>query len=247
MSTIRDASFLQAWLTFLRQLAMARSYPMPYGLDAAGPAVRNPFLEHLLPSMLFVRLLSLLDQALLIYLDQEGLTVPRAYKNRRALKGRLEFLRDHGVLQDYVALDDLRDRRNGLAHDAAKHCDWNDLHAAVDAVERELQPLRFVAKRPQYEPYAERSAAQDSNDPDAVCEWHYRFGLREAGSHVLAVTWAPNYFVISSAGQRNATTRRLARLGIGHVAASISSTTDSIGSARTMCDSGNHVLCTPKT
>jgi len=190
MSTVRHEPFWQAWLTFLRQLTMARNYPLPYSLDAVGPTVRNPFLEHLLPSILFVRVVSLLDEALRIYLDQESLTIPKSYRHRKALKGRLEFLRDRSVLHHYDELDALRDRRNALAHDAANHCSWDDVDSAIDVLEAELQPLGFVAERPLYEPYAERSGAQDSSDPEAVCQWQYRFGLRQKEAEVLAVTWS---------------------------------------------------------
>lgn len=53
----------QVWRTYLIQRALASEYVQPYrvGLVLGGMGARNPILEELLPSMLFVRLMTVLE------------------------------------------------------------------------------------------------------------------------------------------------------------------------------------------
>jgi len=78
MPKILDDDFLKAWHRFLQELELAKNYHLPYALDNLfGATPRNPLLEKLLPSLLYIRLVSLLDDALNLYLDNHGLTIKK--------------------------------------------------------------------------------------------------------------------------------------------------------------------------
>ncbi len=176
MSNFLNGDILKAWHRLLQELELARNYHMPYLLHGFGGTFRNPLLDYLLPSLLYVKLVAILDEALVFYIKHHGLTVPKKYK--KSLHGRIEFLNDQGLIADYSSLHKIRDLRNLLAHEVSEMTDWAKLDTDLNTIENELQKLGFVGDRPQYEFFGERSAMRECDEPGVAFAQDYRFGIK---------------------------------------------------------------------
>lgn len=178
-------SFLTSWHALLQEVELARNYPAPYQLTSAVGAGRNVILEALLPSLLYIRAIDLLDQALRIHMQQRSLALPQSYRD--SLAGRIGFLGDQALLSDRAALNRLKDRRNELAHDSVHKPSWAELDAATIQIHKELRHLGFAGDRPHYQFYAEKSPIRASAHEGAKRERTLSFGLKRDGRVVLEV------------------------------------------------------------
>ena len=179
--------FRTGWHRFLQEVELSRNYPMSYRLNAIGAAPRNPLLERILPSLLYIKLATLLDDALQTHISDRKLTVPSKYHD--SFGGRINFLADHGALSEPRQWRRIKKRRNELAHESDAHADWEELDNAISPAHNELQHLGFVGPRPRYEPFAERSALRETSRADALCECTYSFGLKRDEKIVVKIEW----------------------------------------------------------
>ena len=177
MSSFLNDDILNAWHRLLQELQLARNYHKPYLLSGFGGTFRNPLLDYLLPSLLYVKLVAILDEALVFYIKHADLTMPKK-KYENSLYGRIEFLNDQGLIANYVSLHEIRGLRNSLAHEFSETTDWAKLDTDLNTTENELQKLGFVGDRPQYEFFGERSAMQGGNEPGVAFVQDYRFGIK---------------------------------------------------------------------
>jgi hypothetical protein len=177
----------ESWRWLLQEIVLARNV---FRLGATiGPAVNKPVLDLLLPSLLFVRATSMLDEALADYIDGKGYAVPKKYGT--TLHGRLRFLNDQGKLAYSQELRDLKDRRNTIAHRSnvastvqPTAVTWDELDWAVGVVEESLGRLNLIGPRPNFEFFWERDVDTylDQPPPDKPTvrmTHHYRYGVRE--------------------------------------------------------------------
>lgn len=171
-----SAEIQQAWNRFLQEYELAKNYHMPYLLNGFGGTFRNPLLDYLLPSLLYVKMVAILDEALHSFIGDRGLAVPKKYKN--SLHGRIEYLNDQSLLENYAALHDIRDLRNLLAHEASETTTWDDLNVDIDIVENELRHLDFVGDRPDYKYFGERSKMRDCDESGIAFAQDYQFGIK---------------------------------------------------------------------
>ncbi len=119
---------------------------------SAGPP--NPLVDGILPSLLFVRLGSLLDHALREYISQNGLMPDRTY--RGDFNGRIAFMADSGLLLHATAWHAIREKRNLLAHTLWNKCDWPVLQQAIDTADDELRHLGMAGPKPVFEFFGEQ-------------------------------------------------------------------------------------------
>lgn len=184
--TTRDIP--NAWSRFLQDLELARNYPLTSNLSRLGGAsVRNPLLEDLLPTYLYLRLISLLDEGLSTYIISEGLGSPK----RPDLANRIELLSDQGRLGSAPDLHDLRTRRNSFAHTSQPtYLTWATLDEAVSTIETAFQLLGLVGIRPKYEIFGERSTARADPDPEVSIAWDFEVGLKMDGKRVISFSWS---------------------------------------------------------
>jgi hypothetical protein len=173
----------KTWRTFLIELEFARNYPIVYQLNH-GPAVRNPVLERILPSLLHIKMAALLDEALETYLISTGTT---GYQE--SLYGRISFCSETGRIPHGTALHDIRKRRNDAAHQPATSVSWMQLDQDLTVVHAALQHLGLVCGRPHFDIEAERSEARDSQEPGINCHFDYAVILLENGRKEAAFTW----------------------------------------------------------
>ena len=180
-----------SWERFLLELELARNYFRPYLLFGGGTA-RNPLLDSLLPTLLYVRMAELLDDAFEVHLQNADLRVPKKFGN--SFNGRIEFLEERGVLKDPGEVCRIKDRRNELAHEGNKQATWEEVDADLLFVENELQHLEFVGRRPSFEYFGERLAFRESSEPDASAERDFRVGLKSEGDVVAEFGWTERLF-----------------------------------------------------
>ena len=189
MTTYLNDDIYNSWIRLLQDIELAKNYKMPYTLEL-GTVAPNPLLDNLLPSLLFVRLVSLLDEALAYYLDTKDISLPKGYKND--LCNRLRYLGEEGIIRGVEELQRVREKRNEIAHQQGLYAIWQELGNALDRIESELQNLNFVGTRPRYESYAEKSQARESTEPDVDFAFDYCYGIKEAGEKVIEVSWTVN-------------------------------------------------------
>jgi hypothetical protein len=192
MTETDDKKRLQrCWRVYLLEYELAKHYHYPYLLYMASTN-RNPLLDQLLPSLLLVRAVSILDEVLQFGLDAYGITLPQG-QHRDNLKGRIAILGNNGKLSATDKLQDLRCRRNELAHDILVSATWDELSAAVDLVEAALQELAIVGPRPKLDYFGERSAMSESPDPNVLWTRVFKCGIKENGKVALEFSWRQNF------------------------------------------------------
>ena len=172
------------WHSFLQELVLCQHYHL-FNVPNLSP--RNPVLDAMLSSLLHVKLVAILDEALIEYLEIKSLVVPKkSYGN--SLYGRICFLGDNGALKSAGDLHAVRDRRNSVAHESQEHTDWVTLETDSRIVEGELQYLGFVGPRPDYEFFATRSLA-NTCDPIYLGILDCSCGVKIADEPVLTIGW----------------------------------------------------------
>lgn len=105
------------WYRFWQEFGMAQHHGV--GPTPLGPSPRNPFLDGLLATHLYVSLVAILDEGLEKAREARDLAFPP--RSRKDLHARIELLRDD--LSNADALHEVRDRRNELSHTAGDYSD----------------------------------------------------------------------------------------------------------------------------
>lgn len=187
------------WARLAQDVELSRSYFLIYSLDgpAAGP---NPFLDELLASLCFVRLVSVLDDGLEEYIASNP-TVPRP--KRPVLNDPIKALESAGRLTSQEAKDlhGLREWRNKVAHEAQPtYVNWTLLDDAIRIADAMLQRLGLVGPLPKYEFFAERSKAEDGDQPDVLFLQRYVAGVRVDGRPELSLHWTQKMLRDKSGG-----------------------------------------------
>lgn len=182
-TTYQDVDVYKSWLRHLVDIKLAKSRHMIAAAEHA--AVGWDYVGvTLLPSLLYVRTVSILDEALETYIDDKALTLPKKF--RHTLGGRINVLADLGLIANPQDLRDIKDRRNAIAHDSNKSGSYGDLSQVVDTVERTLQSLNFVGARPRTEVYLRR-VRREPPIPGADLTHDYTHGVKISGITALTI------------------------------------------------------------
>lgn len=180
------------WTQFVLEVELARNYPAVFSPDG-GPQPHHPLLDALLSSLLFVKLASLVDDALNTVILRDGLSTPKANKKPWLdLNTRIEILEHHGRLKpEHVKhLHQIRKWRNQTAHKADPALtDWRFLDEGLRVAEAALMHLGVAGPRPRCEFFVERSKAEDSTDPGVLFVQRYKAGIRVDGKDELTHHW----------------------------------------------------------
>ena len=78
----------KSWIRLLQWIAFARAYPLAYQIMSFGAGVPSPVLDRLLPTLLYVQVVSLFDQALASVIQERK--IPRPPKWKPDLYHRIE-------------------------------------------------------------------------------------------------------------------------------------------------------------
>lgn len=188
-----NEDYIWQYERFLQDLEMARNYAMPYRMAAIGHIARNPILENILPSLLYIRMVSFFNDGLTSYIDNKNFSMPKE-KYRKDFNGRINFLGDNKLIKATDECHRIRERRNSIAHDSTSNATWDEIDKDLSILEEELRNLNLIGQRPSYEFYAERSAMRDSEEPNVLFEQDYCFGLKEDNKKRIKVPWTTKLF-----------------------------------------------------
>jgi len=155
-----------------------------YGLQSH----RDPLLDEFLPSLIYIKAVTILDDAFEMFITSRGLQVPSKYQD--SLAGRIDCLSDIGILFDGSQCHRIRRRRNELAHETGARATWDELENDRNIMHEVLQALRFVADLPRLEFYSERSAMRGSTKPGYSLERDFKYGIKENGKVALEIKWS---------------------------------------------------------
>lgn len=175
-----------AWRRFRLEAEAAKHYPISYSLYI-GHTHRHVLLDGLLPALLHIKATAILDDALALWLEENGHRLSRPYRND--LNGRVQYLADHGLIANGDVLQEVRSRRNAFAHEPDAFCDWLVLQRDIEVIEASMTELDLVKTTPVLEHYAERSAMRGSGEPGVAWERTFEYGVRENGKPALEVKW----------------------------------------------------------
>jgi len=182
-----NASFANAWRVFLLEWELAKNYHLSYSLYT-GSTHRNPLLERLLPSLLYIKAVALLDDGLTEVISIRGLSFPSEGYSA-TLRGRITFLKDQTVLANADELHRIHDRRNILAHDKDGVCTWEELKQDGMWIESTLQGFGIIGARPKLDYYGERSAMRDSDEPGILSVRDFKVGVKENDRPGIEFSW----------------------------------------------------------
>lgn len=193
------------WHSHLQYVVLTRNCHLVSG--TLTPPVTVDYLNIVLPPLAFLRTVSLLDESLQHYLDANGQSLSRPYRND--LNGRITYLNDQRLIANADALHRLRQRRNAVAHRAADVFTdetpliWSEIDVAIDCVESTLQQLGLVGERPAYEFHYGRDVNLYPDDPppekpDVRLTHHYYYGIKDGDDWVIQFTKSLDYHRVSA-------------------------------------------------
>ena len=180
----------EAWRRLRLEAKAAQNYHLPYSLYL-GQTHRDALLEQLLPNLLHIKAVAILDDALELWLKDNGHNLPSNYRND--LNGRIRYFGDHGLIKSPDVLHQIRKRRNALAHEPGKSIDWSVLESDLLSIELCLIPLGLVRETLKLEFYAERSAIEESLEPGIKFSRRFEYGVKEDGKRSLEISWEQKF------------------------------------------------------
>lgn len=186
MPEIALPDIARSWRLFLIQEEAARNYwrsYLMYGLHSH----RDPLLDRILPSLLYIKAVTILDDALRTLIATRGLRMPKRYPD--SLAGRIDFLADGDILDNRAEFHRVRLRRNELAHETASEVTWEELTRDRAAVHGWLLNLGLVVPPTKLEFYCERSAMRASTREGYDHERDFEYGIKENGKLALQIAW----------------------------------------------------------
>lgn len=193
MEHLLSEPIFNAWWKFLLEATLARQH-QKVNFEHIQGSSPNPILDSLLPSLLTLRAVTILDEAMQVYIEHHGPKPPKSYKPSFA--GRIDYLSDQKRITNSADLHHLRERRNALAHEANAQTTWGDFDRDIDIVESALRELGCVGVRPLFDFYAQR-VSKPSTKLGVAIAFDLRYGLKENGEKVFEVSWSREHFLPS--------------------------------------------------
>jgi hypothetical protein len=179
-----------SWRRFRIETEAAKHYHLSYSMYA-GQTHRDKLLEMMLPTLLYIKAVTLLDDSLDLWLSQNNHILSKPYKND--LYGRIEYIADKNFLNDRIQLHQIRDRRNTLAHELMNYCTWEELDKGISIIENCLISFNLVQPTQKLEYFSERSAMESSTDPKVDFSRTFKYGIKEDGEIALEISWTQNF------------------------------------------------------
>lgn len=154
----------RAWHNFMLRKVLLTHQSICFDFYGINDAVHHPIIRNTVASLLYINLVSILDDAI-----QERM-IPDEYKRGKKTKNRLEMLEKAGDLVNFDALIMINRRRNDFAHEWNQESSVQELEQAIERVQEQLQTWGLMIDRGEYELTFERTAARDSSQPGVLFE-----------------------------------------------------------------------------
>jgi hypothetical protein len=180
----------KTWRRFRLEAEAARNYPLSYAMYI-GQTHRDRLLEEILPTLLYIKAVAILDDSLDLWLAANGHQLTKAYRDD--LSGRLQYLGDRKLLPRVAGLHEIRRRRNDLAHSPGASTDWGTFERDIISIEESLLALGLVRTTPKLEYFCERSAVQQSTEPNVNFSRTFAYGVKEDGRPALEIKWTQKF------------------------------------------------------
>lgn len=181
---------VNAWRHFRLEAKAAQNYPLPYSMYI-GQTHRDTLLEKILPTLLYVKAVAILDDALELWLKVNNRKLVAPYRDD--LNGRLEYLNDKGLISNASQLHEVRKLRNTIAHEPGTSCDWAKLEGDISLIETCLVSLELARQTPKLEYVCERSAMEASVEPGVNFSRTFSYGVKENGKLAFEVSWTQKF------------------------------------------------------
>jgi len=169
----RDRDIYGSWLRFFFDLEFASKRTIAMDVH---PLIHDAIGDEIIPSLLYVRLVAILDEAFISYINNEWQQPPKL----TTLGARIDWLKSRSRLKSPTDVYAVKNMRNELAHTSSKRCAWSDLPSAIEIVNGELEHLHFVGPVPVREMSFERNPRPTPN-PGAYVTHDYKFAIKIRG------------------------------------------------------------------
>ena len=176
-----------AWRMYRLEAETVKHYPQSYALYM-GRTHRDILLDQILPTLLYIKAASILDDSLNLWLSDNDHSLRKPYKND--FNGRLCYLSDMSLYQSVEKLHSVRQNRNKYAHEPGERCDWQTLERDLLAIEDCLVSLKLAEPTKELEYFAERSGLEPSQDPNVEFSQRFGYGVKEGQEIALHISWS---------------------------------------------------------
>ena len=112
----------EQWDLLNMWIELVPNYPL-FNLDRH--SMRFDFLDGILSTLLYINLVSFLDERLEVFIGEQGISCPKD-KYRPNLGGRLLCLKEHDRLNNFDELWRVRSRRNEFGHTLDQVASWRN-------------------------------------------------------------------------------------------------------------------------
>ena len=175
-------TFRERWRIFLLRRALVLHDRLGLLTNVGLHAVEIPPLPELIASLLYVDLVSLLEEGMASQMSRTK------FEALEDLKGRIDYLADNEKVLDREALQRIRRRRNEIAH-RIERVPAGELAHALAAVHRQLEAWGLVGPIPRYGFFAEHGAGEPSDREGFLFKSTVRVGIKHEDQVVLEYSW----------------------------------------------------------
>jgi hypothetical protein len=176
------ATFRERWRIFLLRRTLVLHDRLGLLTNVGPLAVEIPPLPELIASLLYVDLVSLLEEGVSSQMSRTK------FEALEDLKGRIDHLADTEKVLDREALQRIRRRRNEIAH-RIERVPAAELAHALAAVHRQLEAWELVGPIPRYGFFTEHGAGEPSDREGFIFKSTVRVGVKHEGQVVLEYSW----------------------------------------------------------
>lgn len=169
---------------FVMNLEMASNY-QKVNMLTGNPHPPNFIIDEMIFPLLYIQMVSVLDEGLDLMIRANGLT-----SKRLSLGAKIELLNKKGLLENPKDLNKIRERRNEIAHGLFPQTTVEDVKAALSVIHLELLRAGIAGEIPKFDFFTERESVEsDKPDPGLAYSHEYIYGLKENEKSILTYSW----------------------------------------------------------
>ena len=156
----------ETWHTFMLRKTLLTHRSVSFNFfGTVNATVRHSIIQDTAAALLYINLVSILDNAIEMMMSHDD------YERGKKMKNRLEMLNKSGKLIDYGALDAINKRRNEIGHELEVGGDVEELDGAISKVHEQLFGWGLTPELREYELTFTRTQMRDSEDENTAFEY----------------------------------------------------------------------------